>query len=129
MKELRLKSLIVPSGNAQDLYNDIVCFPTLGIVPENRNIVVNDLFSCITGVQNIFFYDIDNTYNKWLYRREHIDFDTIMIKCLDSENVYRSYPTMDQIVGVRKRRDSRDMSKIKLISTASLELTCDLNLS
>jgi hypothetical protein len=37
---------------------------------------------------------------KWLYRRDNIDFITIMIKCLDGENVYRSYPTMDQAVGV-----------------------------
>jgi hypothetical protein len=98
-------------------------------MPKNRNIPINDLYSCITEVQNIFFQDIDNTYDKWLYRREHIDFDTTMIKCLDNENVYWSYPTINQIVGVRKRRDCRDMSKNKLISTASLELACDLNLS
>ncbi len=55
--------------------------------------------------------------------------DTIMIKCLNSENVYRSYPTMDQVVGVRKTRDSRDISKNELISTASLELVYDLNSS
>ena len=55
--------------------------------------------------------------------------DTIMIKCLDSENAYRSYPTMDQVVGVRKTRDSRDISKNELISTTSLELVCDLNSS
>ena len=51
-----------------------------------------------------------------------------MIKCLDSENEYRSYPTMGQIVGVKKQ-DSTDMSKNKLISTASLELVCDLKSS
>jgi hypothetical protein len=55
--------------------------------------------------------------------------DIIMIKCLDSENAYRSYPTMGQIVGVRKTRDSRDMSRNELISTACLELLCDLNSS
>jgi hypothetical protein len=81
----------------------------------------------ITEVQN-FFRNIDNTYDKWLYRRDHLDFDTIMIKCLDNENAYSSYPTMGQIVGVKKR-DSRDMSKIELFSTASLELACDLSSS
>ena len=55
--------------------------------------------------------------------------DIIMIKCLDSENVYRLYPTMDQVVGVRKTGDSRDMSKNELISTACLVLVCDINSS
>ncbi len=55
--------------------------------------------------------------------------DTIMIKCLDSENVYRSYFNYGSNRGHNKTRDSRDMSKDKLFSTASLELACDLNSS
>jgi hypothetical protein len=90
--------------------------------------MINELISCITEVQNIFFHNIGNTYDKWLYRREHIDFDTIMIKCLDNENAHRSYPTMDQIVDVRKQVIV-DMSTNELISSASLELVCDLNSS
>jgi hypothetical protein len=51
---------------------------------------------------------------------------TIMIKCLDGENAYWSYPTMDQLLGIRKARDSRYMSKNELISTACLALVYDL---
>jgi hypothetical protein len=42
------------------------------------------------------------------------------------ENAYWSYPTMDQLLGIRKARDSRYMSKNELISTASLALVYDL---
>ncbi len=45
-----------------------------------------------------------------------------MIKCLDSENAHKSYPVMDQGVGLGKTRDSKDLSMNKLISTASQEL-------
>lgn len=48
-----------------------------------------------------------------------------MIKCLDNENAYMMYPTMGQIVAVKKR-DCRDMSKIEIISTACLALVYDL---
>jgi hypothetical protein len=63
-----------------------------------------------------------------LYRRDHIDFDAIMIKCLDNGNTYRSYPTMDQVVGVEKQEVVK-MSKNELISTACLKLLCDFNSS
>jgi hypothetical protein len=37
---------------------------------------------------------------------------TIMIKCLDSENAFGSYPTMDETVGVGVGiQDNRGMSK------------------
>jgi hypothetical protein len=49
--------------------------------------------------------------------------DTIMVKCLDSENTYKSYSNYGS-----NRRQS-DMSKNKLFSTASQELACDLNSS
>jgi hypothetical protein len=45
-----------------------------------------------------------------------------MIKCLDSENAYKSYPIMDQGVDVRKTRNSKYLSMNKLISIASQEL-------
>jgi hypothetical protein len=49
---------------------------------------------------------------KWLYRRDNIDFITIMIKCLDSENALGSYPTTDETVGVGVGiQDNRGMSK------------------
>jgi hypothetical protein len=51
---------------------------------------------------------------------------TIMIKCLDSENAYRSYPTMDQTLGVGGgTQDNRGMSKNELIP--NLELMCGLD--
>lgn len=49
---------------------------------------------------------------------------TIMIKCLDSENEFGSYPIMDQTGRVRIS-DSRGMCKNELIS--NLELMCDLD--
>jgi hypothetical protein len=51
-----------------------------------------------------------------------------MIKALDNENEYRSYPITDLIVGVKKQ-DGIDMSKNELISTGCLEIICDLKSS